>query len=347
MTVVDLYDNILKNFNFAPSAIVIAPNLSKELEIISKKLPNAKIISDAKKCPVNSLDAVFCVVDLSVIKGHESTTKLNFNDYLKFRNKSGDESLETVYYSSLLLKEDGEVVFFSPFPMTHKENVVKVLTCCKFKEIEIVNEYLIKAKKRKLIKYEFDKGRLVLEEAHHPELIEKILDFSEKYYREHGFNFRKEIDRLFTKHSDYFVVIRKKTDEILAISRHVWHIPGHFLPLMLATKINSGEHLSLTLPDKNHFGEFAGLYVTSFSGGKAYKEVMGMVFKYVIGLRIDRMAFTTYLKNDIKSGELYEKIFGFNDFVAELVYGDFGGIWMLLKGEKTEIINSMEEFLDK
>lgn len=336
---------LIKNQN--PRNIVLSQDLRNLHPDISKNFKQIKIFLSSDTPIINSCEKVLCIVDFSNIKEHESTTNMDFEDYLKLRCTTFDEPFDTIYFTSLIAKEQENIIFVSIRKIKNKENVKKFLLACKLTDINFIDEFVVEAKKIKLIKYEFDNGKLVLEQVHDPKMIEKILDFSKNYYTALGFNYRNEIDRLFSKYSNYFVTYKKENSEFLAVARFIIYFPDHYLPCMLATEKTLKKHLLLIDPEKIQYGEFSGIYENSLSGGKAYKESMKNLVKYVYNLEIDGYGFTTYLESDKKTGELYTKSFGFDTFIVQMIYGDFRGIWNLIKGNKQDIFDKMSQLFIK
>lgn len=271
-------------------------------------------------------NAILSIIDFSEDLIHEETTTLTFED-LKKQTPYQDEPLTTLNLANAVLEEGGEltVVCTEPYNMSIAR---KYLLCAKFTDIQL-NSNTILAKKRKFAKYSFDGGKITLEETTSPELIRSIHNFAKELFKK--YNFDITVDDIFTPYSDFFVCYKTDTKEIITFLRHTWHLPHHYLPCMLATKVNDGLHIVLEKPDENYYSEIFSPFINSLSAVKAYKELVRNFLQHFLSVGIKNV-FTTFESSDQKTGDFYKRVFGFEDTEIVLKYGDFGGEWGLLKG---------------
>ena len=239
-------------------------------------------------------NAILSIIDFSEDLIHEETTTLTFED-LKKLTPYRDEPLTTLNLANAALGDGGEltIVCTEPYNMSIAR---KYLLCAKFTDIQL-NSNTILAKKRKFAKYSFDGGKITLEETTSPELIRNIHYFAKKLFKE--YNFDITVDDMFTPYSDFFVCYKTDTKEIITFLRHTWHLPRHYLPCMLATKINDGLHIVLEKPDENYYSEIFSPFINSLSAVKAYKELVRNFLQHFLSVGIKNV-FTTFESSDKK-----------------------------------------------
>ncbi|MFW6130778.1 MAG: PilZ domain-containing protein [Atribacterota bacterium] len=326
------------------SDIIISPGLRYLKVKISKIFSGSRIVAPQKNKNIN-LKRPLCIIDFSSVGNHESYTVLNFREVLIKNENENNEIMYTLNFISNNIKKNEGILFCSLGETKHFKNIRKMLRCSKFKDIKLIDNYTIKAKKRRLIEILFDNKRLKLQEIPAMGNIDDILSFSKQHFK--GKNYSKRIDRIFSPYSDHFVCYKRKTENIVCYTRYTWHLPGCFLPLMLANKLNSNHHLELNNPDQYNYAEVLGIYKQTLSGFKSFKKCIETLLAH--GKKMDlSVTFITYEHKDEKRKELYMNKFGFDDAGVILKYGDFKGKWRLLFGPYSHINPIMNErFINK
>ncbi|MCM8824296.1 MAG: hypothetical protein NC822_06460, partial [Candidatus Omnitrophica bacterium] len=123
-----------------------------------------------------SLREILCIIDLSKISRYLSTTNLTFEDLLNVEYPK--EYLKELDLVRRYVRDDGIVYFFTPFGYRNFKNIERIILCAKFTEIELIDEYLFKARKKKLVKYKFEGGKFTIEETTSLKKIGKIEEFA-------------------------------------------------------------------------------------------------------------------------------------------------------------------------
>lgn len=321
--VIDIVERVA-NSSTNIKEVLVASNIFQQFRELRSK--NLLYLNTDNLQLTTKRNAVYCIIDFSEALNHEVTTNLTFED-LKKRPHYQDEPLTTLNLANAVLEDGGQLTVVCTRP--YNESIAKkYLLCAKFTDIQ-VNRNTILARKRKLAKYSFDRGKIAFEETTSPELIKSIHYFAKELFKD--YNFDIAIDDIFTPYSDFLVCYKTDTKEVISFLRHTWHLPRHYLPCMLATKVNDGLHIALERPDENYYGEIFSPYINSLSALKAYKELVKNFLPYFLSVRI-KYVFTTFDRSEPKSGDFYERVFGFEDTGITLRYGNFGGEWGLLKG---------------
>ena len=314
--------------------VLVAPNL---LELINY-LRSKKIVclNEANSQRPSLRDNISCIVDFSEILKHESSTNLTFENLIK-RKHHHQETLSTLNLANSILNKDGSVTIFCP-KQYNVSIVKKYLLCAKFINVQF-NNNVITAKKREFVKYTFDRVKMTFEETNSPDIIEHIQYFAKGLFKNN--NFDLSIDDLFVQNSDFFVCYRTNTKEIVSFLRFTWYLPNYPLPCMLATIEGTETHIILEDPDSNNYGEVFSPLITTISSVKAYKEIGKAFYAHCLHNDITYL-FTTFNRDEPETGEFFKKTFGFADTGTTLKYGNFGGRWGLLKGDKTGMIPQIE-----
>ncbi|MCM8773590.1 MAG: hypothetical protein NC820_02490 [Candidatus Omnitrophica bacterium] len=288
------------------------------------------------------LKELLCIIDLSRIFRYLSTTHLTFEDLLNIDYPK--EYLKELDVVRRYVRDDATVYFFTPFGYRNFKNIEKIMLCAKFTDIELIDENLFKAHKRKLVKYKFEEGKFTIEETTSLKKIGKIQEFAKKILND--FNFDIRIDSLFNLYSDFFLVYNNyKEEEIISFARYTWYIPNHFLPCMLAVEENTSRHIKVESPARFHYAELFAPYINNVWGYVAYREITKVLLEHC--RRINTYAiFTTCNANDRSAKHFFTEIFGFRDTGIVLKYGTFGGRWSLLVGEKDKIYPRIKRFLE-
>lgn len=305
---------------------------------VKQEFPSSKILLPEVE-EVGVFDELLGIVDLSSVESHQSSTVFTFEELLS-KASYPDRLLVTLNYASRLLEPKARVTFISLNKIRNRKNVEKTLKCSKFTDVEFIDSHIVQARKKQLVKYRFDNDRLTLEELDSPLMVEKCLEFAQRYYMG-KYNYSIAVDNLFSRHSDHIVSYKTSSKKIVCVTRCVWHIPNHFLPLMLAVTKDTGNHLRLNNPDSYFYGEVLGVYEKSFSGAKSYKECMKVLLNHLVDVGVN-VAFTTYDGDDVKAGEFYRDKHGFRDTGMVLEYGTFGGKWVLLYGTAKNVVSTMK-----
>ncbi len=333
----------------APNSIkdTLKSNNIKEVLVAANILPQFKhLVGKDVLClnPANlqgsaRRNAVSCIVDFSEDLKHEVTTNLTFLDLKERRKNRQDEPLDTLNLANTILDDGGQLTLVCVG--SYNEAVVKkYLLCAKFADIRF-GPGIISARKKEFVKYTFNGGQMTLEETTSPEFIRNIHNFAKELFKDSNFDI--EIDDIFTPYSNFFVCYKTDSKEIVSFLRYTWHLPRHYLPCMLAVKVDDGAHIELEKPDEYSYAEIFSPYINSLSTLKAYKELMRNIVRHVLAVET-KYAFTTISRAEPKSAEFYKGVFGFEDTGITLRYGDFDGEWGLLKGGKDSILQATRFF---
>jgi hypothetical protein len=186
----------------------------------------------------------------------------------------------------------------------------------------------VKAKKRPLFETAFDDGAYTVREIEDQRAIEGVQAFAAALFFGKN-NFDLKIDSLFNAHSDFYGIYSNVTGELINFARVTHHLPGHFLPLMLAGQAGSDRHVILKDPDNVAYGEVFSPYIRSLAAARVYSQLVRVIVSYGDTGRINTM-FTTYDAGDPKSLRFFSKYLGFADTHVALRYGTFGGEWGLI-----------------
>jgi hypothetical protein len=321
------------------ATVLISKELAYLTDRVRKYFPLPRIVYSTDEDELLG-GKVLCLLNLACRRKHESYSTLSFREYAE-KSPGPREPLQTLNFLSRNVEPETEVMFVSLGDFLNIEVARKYLMAQKFAQIGFIGTNIAIARKRQLLRVLFSRGRLLLKEVQKPEDIRQAEQFSKSIFPSE-FNFDEKIDGLFSTHSDYFIVERQGTNSIVAVARHTWQLPNHLIPLMLATKLKSRYHVQLENPDKFNYGEVMVVYEKNHRGAIAYRELIKMLFKFLISSGLD-VVFTTHLVTNKHEGDFYERSYGLLPTGVTLEYGDFGGQWVLVYGAKDGVEKNMKD----
>jgi hypothetical protein len=308
--------------------------LDQSLAHLAKKV--RKIFPEPRLITIDNIDSyipkgTLIILNLNTRRRHEAFTFLDFEEYFLKKNSSKD-TLNSLVEISRSLTENSEVYISCFGSIQNIEIMKKYLTVAKFKDIEILDDHLVKAKKRELFSRYINNDTYLIQEIQSRLDIDEVQNFSGKFYSKE-FNFCKDIDDLFTNHSDFYRVVNPKTGKIITAARVTWHLPNHFLPCMLAHKKGTDLHMLLSSPDQISYGEIYAPYLNAVTATKIYGEMVKIFYSYVDKKLMD-VILTTYQSEKSRELHFLSRYLGFKETGTTLTYGDFGGAWGLVYSYK-------------
>lgn len=309
-----------------PHTIVLANNLVYLTKRIRKLFPEPRIIP-VGRLRETLIGPVIVVMSIDTRRKHEAFTFLDFDEYLSRKMVIG-EPTRTLTTLSRHISAGEEIDLLTLCPIQNQPLARKYLSVARFDGCVFISPHWIKAKKRNLLITDFDDSAYRLKEIEDQAGIENIQSFAARLFNGKN-NYDMKIDSLFNSHSDFYGIFSNATGEIINFARVTHHLPGHFLPLMLAGQSNSDKHIILKDPDTVYYGEVFSPYIRSLAAARVYSKLVRVIISYGETGRINTM-FTTFDANDPKSLRFFSKYLGFADTRMSLRYGTFGGDWGLI-----------------
>ncbi|MBN1689076.1 MAG: PilZ domain-containing protein [Candidatus Omnitrophica bacterium] len=299
--------------------------LQKRIRRIVADFPRITLASDLKPSAHGN---TLVILNLDCRRKHEHFTLLDFDEY-RLKNHGVAEPVFTLNRVSESLAEREHVTFLSLGVIRNQKLAQKYLQIARFEKINWDgNNRRVTASKRKLLNQPINGGGLILRETQSQSDIHRLQEFSIKFYSA-GYNFKKEIDGVFSEYSHFYLVEKANTNEIVTCARVTWHLPGLYLPCMLAVKEGTEDHIQLQDPDKFSYGEIYAPYFSSMSALKAYGELVRRFIYYTEEKFIDAYLTTHNVDRSAESRFLSQYL-GFKETNVVLKYGDFGGLWNLI-----------------
>lgn len=309
--------------------------LSPALDFLEKRV--RKVLDRPRLVTTDELDAdlsggVVLVVNIDCRRRHEAYTFLDFEELVRQRKRGRAEPLYSLGALSQRLPTGGTVAIASVAPLTDRKLVQKYLAAAKFTGVQFISDHVVLAKKRALLEKPVFAGKFLLEEVQTPQEIAEVHAFSKRLYEDTN-NYDEEVDGLFSCQSDYYRVKSLVDGRMITCGRVSWHLPGFPLPMMLAVRAHTDEHIYLTEPDQYSYGEVFAPYMLSVTTGKVYGELIRTVYDYCTQGNMDYIL-TTYQATQLREYRFLSRCVGFRDTGAVLRYGNFGGDWSVVYASK-------------
>jgi hypothetical protein len=330
------YDRFCHTLRDAPRHLDVRTIiLSPALDFLGKRV--RKVLNAPRLITTDELDdevtgGAILVVNIDCRRRHESYTFLDFEEMVRQRKRARPEPLHSLGALSRCLSAGQTAAIASVAPLTDRKLVQKYLTVAKFTDIKFISDHVVLAKKRPLMEKSVFDGQFLLEEVQTPQEIDEIHAFSKRLYGKTN-NYNEEVDSLFSSQSDYYRVKNLTNGQLITCGRVSWHLPGFPLPMMLAVRAQSEQHIYLTDPDRYSYGEVFAPYMLSVTTGKVYGELIRAVYDYCARGYMDYIL-TTYQASQSREYRFLSRCVGFRDTGAVLRYGDFGGDWSVVFASK-------------
>ncbi|MCG3204291.1 MAG: hypothetical protein KCHDKBKB_01006 [Elusimicrobia bacterium] len=298
--------------------------LHKRIRRIVSDFPQILLVSDLKSRDYGN---TVVVLNLDCRRKHEPFTLLDFDEY-KMKSSGPMDPLLTLNRVSEKLSAGHQVTFLSLGKVNDTKLAQKYLHIARFENISWDDERRFTASKRALLNQPINGGGFVLREVQSPAQIQKLQEFSVRFYSA-GYNFKKDIDSLFSEYSHFYSVEKEDTGEIITCARITFHLPNSYLPCMLAAKEGTDDHIQLQDPDALSYAEIYAPYFSSISALKAYGELVRRFIYYTEEKFID-VYLTTHNVDRSAESRFLSRYLGFKETNVVLKYGDFGGLWNLI-----------------
>jgi hypothetical protein len=308
--------------------VILAPTVGFLQNRIRKALPD-HVVTRVDQCKNVVEPGTIFVVNIDCRRRHEPYTFLDFEELLHQRRGACPEPMSSLQRASASLNPGDKIIIASLSPLMNSKLVKKYLMSSKFSTISQLSDHAILVEKRKLLRKEIG-GRYGLEEVEGERAIADIHAFSKQLYvGTHNYN--EDIDSLFAFQSDYYRIVEAHTGRVITCGRVAWQLPGYPLPMMLAVKAQSDQHIYLTDPDNHSYGEVYAPYLLSKTTGRVYGELIRMVYDYCASGKMDYIL-TTYQSTKHEEYRFLSRCIGFKDTGVRLQYGNFGGEWTIVYG---------------
>ncbi|MGM5481618.1 MAG: hypothetical protein ACQESE_04380 [Nanobdellota archaeon] len=263
---------------------------------------------------------------------HISRTDLTFKDLINdnFKRQYFDYTTAEPYQTLSNIKElmhPYETVIIEQENPMRTEDISFIAESIGFKTVYHKGNRTSLQKKEP---YEKQSNGFILREVSSKEEYEKYLDFLEKIFEKEGLNYLKEVDELFSNHSETYILY--EDNDIIGVSRNTWLLPGKVMPLQLATIQGSQEHISIDNTIRTGESLFnmrkdlgrKSLYVTQ-------ESLHALARSYSLKKPTGRVkSLTTNDAKDAKARDAYLKKLGYEEEEITLQYGDFGKEWNLI-----------------
>jgi len=311
--------------------IVISPALDFLGKRIRRALEKPRLIT-TDELDGGVGEGVALVVNIDCRRRHEPYTFLDFEELVRQRKRTRAEPLQSLVALTQYLAPGQTAAIASLAPYTDRALVQKYLTVAKLTDFQFISDHVVIVKKRApLLKEVFD-GQFILEELQTSKGISDVHSFSKNLYDATN-HYDEEVDSLFSLQSDYYRVKNRATGQVITCGRVSWHLPGFPLPMMLAVRPCSDEHIYLNDPDRFSYGEVYAPYMLSVTTGKVFGELIRTVYDYCARGLMDYIL-TTYQATQAREYRFLSRCVGFKDTKVILRYGTFGGDWSVVYSSK-------------
>ncbi len=311
--------------------IVVSPALDFLGKRIRRALEKPRLIT-TDELDDGVGDGIALIVNIDCRRRHESYTFLDFEELVRQRRRGRAEPLHSLVSLSRRLAAGQTAAIASLAPLTDRKLVQKYLAAAKFTDAQFLSDHVVTAKKRAPLIKEVFGGRFILEEVQSLKDIGEVHAFSKRLYEKTN-HYDEEVDSLFSSQSDYYRVRSVSDGQVITCGRVSWHLPGFPLPMMLAVRSRTEEHIYLAEPDRYSYGEVYAPYLLSVTTGKVYGELIRTVYDYCARGLMDYIL-TTYKAAQSEEYRFLSRCVGFKDTKEILRYGTFGGDWSVVYASK-------------
>ncbi len=309
--------------------------LSPALDFLGRRI--RRVLEKPRLITTDELDegvgeGVLLVVNIDCRRRHEPYTFFEFEDLVRQRRRARPEPLFSLTALSRCLAPGQTIAIASLAPLMDRKLIQKFMAVAKLVDCEFISDHVVTVRKRAPLEKKVFGGQFLLEEIESYQGIEEIHAFSKDLYGKTN-NYDEEVDSLFALQSDYYRVTGLPSGRVITCGRVSWHLPGFPLPMMLAVRPGSEDHIYLTDPDHISYGEVYAPYMLSVTTGKVYGELIRTVYDYCARGAMDYIL-TTYQATQSREFRFLSRCVGFKDTGVVLRYGNFGGNWSVVYASK-------------